>query len=98
MVESVASIRSAILHEASRSQPTPLQRATARARESVGPVAGAYLSGAAAVEAQILVTRLDGDIASALASAATVQAAYEATGALVRDAQSRAGGGVSITA
>lgn len=92
----VAQIRSFYLREASRDVPTPVERASSRATEGRSVLAQAFLSGAAGIEAQILVSRLDGDVSSAFTNGAQVDAAYGASVALLQDAQTRAGGAVNL--
>lgn len=94
----VSAIRSAILHEASRAQPTALQRAEAKAAVGRGVTAQAFLGGSAAFDAQNLVSRLDGDVAAALADSTKARAAYGATAALIKDAYGRVGAGIDLTA
>lgn len=91
MVETVASIRSAILHEASANRPTPLERAVAAAQPAGGQFSAKLLTASAAVQTQIIVSRLDGDILNASLNSAQIQAAYDASVALIRDANARSG-------
>ncbi len=92
----VSQIRSFYLREASRDVPTPVERASVQAVEGRGVLAQAFLSAAAGIEAQILVSRLDGDVSSAFTNAAQVEAAYGASVALVQSAQPQAGGTVDV--
>lgn len=88
MALDVAAIRSALQRQISPPSPTPLERATAAARVA-NPLARAYLAGSAEIEAQLITTRLAGDIAFAQSNPAQVNAAYNATTALALESQNR---------